>query len=162
MDPDIITRNLDKQGYRAMVVLRKIYVKDVMVKDPHVINIDAPFSRVWELLRTHSIRHLPVVDVDRKLRGMITQRDLYRTIAPKKKMEEEGLFYDKEDLDRFILRNVMTKKSEVLYEEDTLGKAIEIFIKKKFGSIPVVDPENLLVGIITPIDVLRAVSEHYL
>jgi CBS domain-containing protein len=145
-----------------MVILRKINIKDVRVKDPYVINVDAPFSQVWELLRTHSIRHLPVVDSDKKLRGMITQRDLYRTIAPRKKLEEEGLFYEKEDLDRFILRNVMTKKSEVLYEEDTLGKALDIFIKKKFGSIPVVNLEGFLVGIITPIDVLRAISEHYL
>jgi len=133
-----------------------------MFKDPITIGIDEPFSRVWDILREKKIRHLPVVDPDGKIKGMITQRDLYRTVAPKKSVEEDGLFYNKEDLDKYILRHVMSKEIFSLSPYDTLGFVINAMVTKKFGCLPVMDTEGYLVGIITQIDVLRAISRFFL
>ena len=133
-----------------------------MTKTPITIGMDEPFSRVWGLIRDHKIRHIPVVDSSKRLRGIITQRDLYRTLSPKKKVEEDGLFYLKEDLDKFILSEIMTEKVVTLSENQTIGFAFNLMVKKKFGCIPVVDKKQVLIGIVTQIDLLRAVSKYFI
>lgn len=144
-----------------MTVLNKIYIKDMMIKKPHTIGIDEPFSRVWEIMQAQRIRHLPVIDECRKVRGIISQRDLYRTVSPRKKVEEEGLFYPKEVLDQFVLRNVMITEIYTLTPNDTLGSVIDLILKKKFGCIPIVDEDGTLAGIVTQIDILRAVAQYF-
>lgn len=131
----------------------------VMTKKPVSVAIDAPFSRVEELLRRHRIRHLPVVDDNMILCGVVTQTDLYRTVSPAKSMDGE-LFYSKDVLDRYILKHVMTKKISTLDAEDNLASAIDIMVRKRYGCIPIVDKRDRLVGIITQIDILKAISKY--
>lgn len=145
-----------------MAILHKICVGDIMVKNVITIGLDDPFSKAWDIFRTHKIRHLPVVNRDQKIKGLITQRDLYKTLAPKKEIEDEGTFYLKEDLDKFILQKVMIKDVATLFADDTLGKAVDIMVKKKYGCLPVVDKQGVLVGILTQTDALRALAPFVL
>ncbi|MDD5069948.1 MAG: CBS domain-containing protein [Candidatus Omnitrophica bacterium] len=139
--------------------LLKILVSEVMTKNPYTVNIKSPFSLVWETLKDRGIRHLPVVDDERRLRGIITQRDIYKTVSPHRTMEG-AYIYDKEELDRYILKHVMKSEVTTVMPEDYLGKVIELMVNFKYGGIPVVNQQNLLVGIVTPIDVLRAISDR--
>ena len=141
--------------------LHKIFLKDIMVEKPYTINIDEPFSRVWDIFRSLNVRHLPVVDDAGVLKGIVTQRDLYRIVSPRKTMEGE-LVYDKMDLDKHILKYVMTKEVATLSPEDTLRDTIDLMINSRYGCIPVVDEKKHLVGIITQIDVLKASSEYFI
>lgn len=145
-----------------MAILHKIFVGDIMVKNVITIGLDDPFSKAWDIFRMHKIRHLPVVNRDQKIKGLITQRDLYKTLAPKKEIEDEGTFYLKEDLDKFILQKVMIKDVATLFADDTLGKAVDIMVKKKYGCLPVVDKQGVLVGILTQTDALRALAPFVL
>ena len=133
-----------------------------MVTDVVTIGIDEPFSRVWDVLKPRKIRHLPVVDTQGKLKGIITLRDLYRIVSPRKKVEEEGLFYRKQDLEKFILSSVMTENVLTLSANQTLGHAVDTMVEKKFGCIPIVDGEGMLIGILTQIDVLRAIAKYFI
>ena len=133
-----------------------------MIKDPVTIDIAEPFSRVWDIFRMKKIRHLPVINNKRELRGIITQRDLYRTVSPRKKVEEEGLFYRKEDLDQFLLSRVMTENPTTLSQDQTLGHAIDMMVNKRYGCIPIVDNDKKLLGILTQIDLLRAVATYFI
>ncbi|MDP8266763.1 MAG: CBS domain-containing protein [Candidatus Aceula meridiana] len=145
-----------------MSVLHKIYIKDIMTKNLITIGFNDPFSRVWDKIRTHKIRHIPVVNKSGELRGLISQRDLYRTVSPKKRIEDEGLFYSKERLDEYLIEQVMTAEVCTLTPSHTVGCAMDIIVKKKYGCIPIVDEKGILVGIITPIDILRAIANDYL
>lgn len=49
---------------------------DLMTKDPVTIRDDEPVTKAVELLSTRKIRHLPVVDREGKLVGIITARDI--------------------------------------------------------------------------------------
>ena len=121
-----------------MVQLRKILLKDVMVTKPYTIRVDEPFSRVWDKFRRYRIRHLPVVNKSRQLQGIITQRDLYKIISPRKTMDG-NFIYDRAELDRYILKHVMKKKVTTLSPNDFLGQAIDIMVNFKYGCIPVID-----------------------
>jgi len=145
-----------------MIHLEKILIKEVMVTNLITIGMDEPFSRVWDVLRINKIRHLPVINDNGKLKGIITQRDLYRTVSPRKKVEEDGLFYLKQDLDKFILSSVMTEKVVTLSQNQSLGKALDVIVKRKFGCIPIVDEKGYLIGIVTQVDILRAISKYFI
>ena len=129
-----------------------------MTKKPVAIWVKEPFSKVVELMKTYSIRHLPVVGDKNRLVGIITQRDLYRIASPRKTMDED-IIYDKVSLDRFILENVMTTEIAALHPDDTLGRLIDLMYRKKCGCIPVIDENNYLLGIITHMDILRALAK---
>ena len=144
-----------------MVQLHKILISEIMTKNPYTIGINEPFSRVWELLRKYKIRHLPVIGTDLKLAGIISQRDLYRTVAPKRSIEEEGLFYSKEDLDKYFIKHSMNKDVTALKSTDPMGLAMDLMVQKKYGCIPIIDEQGYLVGLITQIDIIRATSKFF-
>lgn len=139
--------------------LRDIRVKEMMNKKPSTIGIDEPFSRVWEIMSIQGIRHLPVLDDERILQGIITKTDLYGLISPRRTMEGNPV-YDKTELDRYILKHVMNKDVYTLSPDDQLEKAIAVVGLREFGCLPVVDDKKYLVGIVTPIDMLRAIAKH--
>lgn len=141
--------------------LHRILIKDVMVPKPFTIGVDEPFSRVWDIFKIHKVRHLPVLDESRHLKGIITQRDLYKTISPRKTMDG-NFIYDKHELDRYILKHIMEKSVFTLSPSDTLGKTIDVMVRHKYGCIPIVDEKKYLVGIVTQIDVLRAIAKYFL
>jgi len=143
-----------------MAGIKNITVKDLMVEKPFKIDVEEPLSRAWKLFYTHGIRHLPVVDKDNALKGIITLRDLYRISSPKKNLQGET-FYNKEDLDRYILKHVMTKKVFTLPPEAPIGRVIDIMVKRKYGCVPVIDSGQKLLGIVTHIDILRKVAGYF-
>ena len=144
---------------KKRIPLKEVLVMDIMIRKPVTIDITSPFSMVVELFKEHKIRHLPVINQQKVLQGIITQRDLYRITTPRKGLEGE-LIYDKATLDRFILKHVMKKDVVSLSPTDTLLHVIEIMLKKKYGCVPVIDKNGFLQGIITQIDLLRVFAKY--
>ena len=136
-----------------------IAVSEIMVTKVITINMGDQFSKVEELLRLHGIRHLPVVDDRNVMRGIITQRDLYRIVSPMRN-EEGSSFYNRDILNEYILKYVMTKEVVALSPNATLASVINLMVKTKYGCIPILDEEKHLLGIVTQIDVLRAIAKH--
>ncbi|MDD5440333.1 MAG: CBS domain-containing protein [Candidatus Omnitrophica bacterium] len=145
-----------------MIELKRILLQDIMIIDPFTLNIDDPFSFTWDMFTTREIRHIPIINDDKTLAGIITIRDLYRIISPRKNMDDGGYFYDRETLDRYILRKVMTKDVFTLKPQDTIGKAVRVMAERKYGCVPVVDTNNRLVGIVTQIDILKTIAGYFI
>ncbi len=136
--------------------MKTLLLKDIMTKNPVSLNEDDSFSRVEELIRERRIRHIPIVDKNNILKGIITQRDLYRVCPPRKTIEGDFV-YDHEELGKFLLKYTMTPDPFSLEPEDTLEYSIEIMVSKKYGCIPIADKNKKLIGIITHIDILKAI-----
>ena len=139
--------------------MRKILLRELMVSKVITASVDDSLSVVEEKLRLHGIRHLPVIDSKKRVVGMFTQRDLTRCLAPRK--TEDGYVYDKEQLDRFILKYVMTKDPLTLGPENTLGDVLDIMVRDKFGCIPIAKQDRVLLGIVTQIDVLKYIARLF-
>ena len=97
-------------------------------------------------------RHLPVVDNDRKLIGMLSDRDI-RLIRP------SLAFVDKEDA-AVQLWSLAVQQAAVfdpisVKSETTVKEAAELMLRWHVGGLPVTDDQNKLVGIITYTDLLR-------
>ncbi len=148
------------ENYYIRILLKEIKLKDIMTEQMITVHIDAPFSEVAEKLTNHGFRHLPVIDDERKLAGLITERDLFK-IQPPRKLEDGSWYYDKDMLDAVILRTVMTQNPFAMHPEDPIGAAVEQMVGKRYGCIPIVDAKGFLRGIITQMDILKIAAQIY-
>jgi acetoin utilization protein AcuB len=136
-------------------------VKDVMAKDPVSIDPEAAVGTALDVMRTKHIRHLPVVDEDGTLMGIVTDRDLrHAALAP---AVQEYLSVQAHRLARQLnatlenlrVRDVMTWAVVTTGPETPLLSAALIMFESRVGSLPVLEGGRL-VGLLTEQDVLKA------
>jgi acetoin utilization protein AcuB len=120
-----------------------------------VITVDqeATIFDAQELLAKNKIRHLPIIDRDRRLIGIITDRDI-RSALPYKSLMEHGS--EKERVSQFKVKDIMTKDPISISPADTIQDALLLIQNSKVGALPVVDDDHKLKGIISVRDLLRA------
>jgi CBS domain-containing protein len=140
-------------------MLEKIQLKEIMHTPPIILHQDDKFHMVEKTLRENKIKHLPVVDDDNKLVGIITLSDLYRTCAPRRNHEDGTFFYSQEQLDAYILSHIMTKNPQSFREDDTLYTGMLAMTKGGYGCLLIVNAYNELKGVVTQTDVVRVVTQ---
>ncbi len=116
-------------------------INDLMIPDPITITEKASVSDAIELMKTNSIRHLPVVSPKKALKGFLTLADLKQGLIP-------SMVGD------LTLTDLMIKKPITVDPDNDIEIAAQLIYKHKIGGIPVVK-KNKLVGIITESDILR-------
>ncbi|MGB0837651.1 MAG: IMP dehydrogenase [Flavobacteriaceae bacterium] len=110
-----------------------------MIIDPVTIAPNQNVGHAQALMREHGIGGIPVVDEDKKLVGIVTNRDLRFENRSNRKIEE-----------------VMTSKNLVSVAKGTsLKDAEQILQSNKIEKLPVVDNDNTLVGLITFRDIIK-------
>lgn len=121
-------------------------VQKFMTTTPHSIGKDQTLARAHDVMRSHKIRHLPVLEGG-KLVGIVTERDLHlvetlRDVDPSSVTVEEAM-------------------SEHVYAVDpdtSLDVVAETLAEHKYGSA-VVMQNGKVVGIFTTNDACRALAE---
>ena len=98
------------------------------------------------------IRHVPVIDSDGNIEGVISHRDLIRTAL----YEFDDLTYlDQRDaLKGMLVRDVMTTEPDTVAPDMPLSDAGRLLLDNKIGCLPVVEG-NRLVGILTEADFIK-------
>ncbi len=142
------------EDFYIQALLKKVKLFEVMTTPPICVHENAPFRDVVRLLHEKRIRHLPVLNSENEVVGIISQRDLYKLQPPHK--NEDGVWvYDLDMVNAFILRNVMTSNPFTLESENILADAIGPMVLSKYGCIPVTDKKKKIMGIITQYDILK-------
>lgn len=108
-----------------------------------------------ELMKTHKIHHIPVVEKGDRLVGIISDRDV-RSAMPSSLYYESGSERERAKLEKFKVRDVMTKNVITLSLRDTVQDALLLLLKYDVGALPVVHSDGRLVGILAVRDLLRA------
>jgi len=126
-------------------------VEDVMTRDVVTLAPEQTLRDAINLLRSKRIRHLPVVD-EQKLVGIVTDRDVKRATPS----VLAGVGKDEYDNSLLTIKvsQLMTREPITVHRASPLKNAVEIFINRKVGALPVVDDDHL-VGILTDIDIMR-------
>ena len=109
---------------------------------------DAPLEAARSMMASRQIRHIPIVDADDHVVGIISHRDV---LAAGGRASCEG---DPVGADQVPVSQVMTTSVEVVDGRVGLRAAGEFMHRHRFGCLPVVR-ENVLVGIITDSDFLE-------
>lgn len=142
------------ENYYIKILLNRIKVSEIMTKKVISIQENDRFSLVEEKLREFNIRHLPVVNDNGKLVGIVTQRDLYRIQSPRH-LEDDTWYYDQRSLDSYILKYVMTKDPCALHPDDPVAQAFLLMAQRKYGCLPIVQKDRTLCGIIARHDIFK-------
>ena len=108
-----------------------------------------------ELMAANKIRHLPVVETDGRLIGIITDRDI-RSALPYKFFKESPSAKEKKKLSQLKIKDIMTQNPMTISPAHTLQDALLMIQDARVGALPVVDENGILDGIISVRDLLRA------
>ena len=129
-------------------------VKDLMSTDVFVLDIDDSLLLAEEMMEWKRIRHIPVVNRDFKLEGLITHRDILRasisTIAELTNGERRAA------QGKILLQDIMQTSVLTIAPEANIQEAARVMLSEKIGCLLVVQNAQL-VGILTEADFLKYV-----
>ena len=128
---------------QAAQVRRVKRAENGMIYDPVTISKEHTVGDALDLMHENRIGGIPVVDGERHLIGIVTNRDLRFQRDMSRRIEE-----------------VMTPGERLITTHNPeLAHASEVLLNNKIEKLPVVDAENRLVGLITYKD-LTKVQDH--
>ena len=129
--------SIEEQVKQVTIVKRS---ETGMIIDPITISKQKVVADALKLMEIYKIGGIPVIDEERRLVGIITNRDLRFETNLTRPISE-----------------VMTSKNIITAQVGTtLEKATEIFKNYKIEKLPVVDKDNKLVGLVTYKDITKA------
>jgi CBS domain-containing protein len=122
--------------------------RDLMTPSPARVSTTSTVGQALRLLRELDVRHLPVINEGRELVGMVSDRD-FRGLPLANVISEGGVSLE-EPISEMMSSDVISVGTDA-----SLDEIIELMLEFKVGALPVVDADDLLVGIVSYIDILR-------
>ncbi|HET9266163.1 MAG TPA: CBS domain-containing protein [Vicinamibacterales bacterium] len=117
---------------------------EVMTKDPVCCEPGDPVTRAAEMMRSHDVGSLPVVETidSRRVIGIVTDRDVVTKVVASNR-----------NVSSATVNDAMTKNPAVCREDDDLERAMSLMADHQVRRMPVVDASGRLSGIIAQADV---------
>lgn len=113
---------------------------------------DFTVEQVYASMLEGRFRHMPIVSKNKKLLGIVSDRDLRNVLVfindPEGRKTPVGNR-------KLTIGRVMTREPLAASPEDSVKTAVKLMVKHKVGCLPVCDAEDRLLGIVTETDMLR-------
>jgi CBS domain-containing membrane protein len=133
-------------------------VHKIMATDPVSVHEKQKLSDVHHLIVERKIHHVPVVS-GRKLIGIISGTDLLRVswgdVNRQDPRQVDAL------LDTLTIRDAMQEDVVTVRRHDTVRRAAELLSQGEYHSLPVLDDDDELVGMVTSTDLINYLLEQY-
>ncbi len=147
----IINDQVAENITRAEELAYELKISEVMTPVVKTLSCDMPMSDAVELFRQYRISGAPVLDDKSKLAGIVSMEDIIRCLT-------------QSDLNAPVC-NYMTQSPLTVNSLDPVIEALKVFVNSQVGRLPVLNDENVLVGILTKGDItrglLRALQRDY-
>lgn len=137
----------------------RIPVSSIMTTQLVVLNTTDSLEKAEHLFKKHRIRHIPVIESQQRIVGMLSLTDLLRISFA------DGAYEDEEDIETvvyemFSLPQVMAKNVKTVAPDTTIKEVAELLAREEFHALPVVEGGNL-VGIVTTTDLIKYLLKQY-
>jgi CBS domain-containing protein len=140
-------------------------VAEIMTRSVTTVTPDTPARQVVELLLGKLFKAVPVIDQERRIVGIITDSDLLRQAGMPVRLAV-GERLETDDLRQFLeqvreektARQIMTSPVITVREDEDLGHVVQTLLEHKLKRMPVTDTGGKLVGMVSRLDILRAVA----
>ena len=120
-------------------------VSSYMTEAPTTIQNDADYRQAFDIMHDKNLHHLPVVDQQGKVVGILTHRDLQ--LAARHFLEAE-----------VEVSEVMHTPVVTIAPEEPLATAAQAMVSNRIGGLPVVQ-DGRVVGVLTETDLFRALID---
>lgn len=117
-----------------------VRVADLMSHGVQTVDANQPINKVIGRLRRIGHEGYPVVE-DGRLVGLLARRDADRALE--------------HALDTALVREVMLEGITAVRPEDSITRLEQAMVESGWGQIPVVDPDDRLIGIVTRTDLIK-------
>ena len=132
-------------------------VRDVMSAPVFTLRVDKQLIVAKSIMDWAKVRHVPVVDQDNYVVGMITQRDLLAHSISSLDLQVADIDRSQE-LWTIPIQRVMRRGVRTIGPNAPVQEAARLMREYKFGCLPVVEDE-VLIGIVSEHDLLGVVAE---
>lgn len=128
-------------------------VSALMTKKVVVAHTDKhQFTQVKELFLKHKLHHLPITDNNDKVLGIISSHDVlkaYDDVSKRIRIFDDAILNNE-----VKLSDIMTKNPDTIGMAEPIGKVAQLFARKKYHALPVVE-NGIIKGIITSNDLVK-------
>ncbi|MCI5081074.1 MAG: CBS domain-containing protein [Saprospiraceae bacterium] len=128
-------------------------LRTIMTTNLRTIQENTNMEEVQSIFKVYDFHHLPVLNEEQKLCGIISREDLSK-LNYYLSLVTTGKTYTKLEYSSLKAKDIMTPNPLCLYPDDTIGLAADIFLANKFHAVPIVEDDQL-VGIVTTHDLLN-------
>jgi CBS domain-containing protein len=144
-------------------------VSELMTKEVLTVSPEMSVREAAKMLFAREISGLPVVDENKKVVGMITEKEIIAMALPKYTEElgdfdvilnEEPFQKKVADADKIKVKDIMRREVLCVNEDVSVAEVARLMIAKKQRRIPVLDKEKKLVGIIARADIVKEIAKE--
>jgi len=145
-------------------------VREIMVEEFICLEPQENIARAIEVMQDEEIRHILIKDEQGKFLGLISDRDILRSLPyvgrrpplpPKRFREHLFAIKSKTKSLELPLDSIMKRKMLHITPDCSIFEAVDILYKKKISCLPVIDKQDNLRGVLTVTDLMRALLAVY-
>jgi len=128
-------------------------VRELMTGGLITVRPDTSVQDARDLLTRERVRHLPVIDAEGALVGIVTDRDIRLNVpspATSLSVQEIGHLFAKLTVGQIMIRSVIT-----VGPDRHARAAAQLMLDHRIGAVPIVE-DGRLIGILTETDIVRA------
>ena len=133
-------------------------IANIMSDNVECVQEGLPLSNVRHLMCNQAIHHVPIVR-GKKLTGLVSFTDMMKLNF----VLNGATDYTVDAIidQQFSITDVMSRNITTINHNDNIRSAAEILAEGKFHSLPVIDDESNLLGIVTSTDLIRYLNAQY-
>lgn len=129
-------------------------ISEIMTTNVIRAQQDMTVQKASDIFTKHGIHHIPVVDSDDHLVGIVSDRDVVKHVSPYIGTAQERQ-QDRETL-KLLVNEIMTGDPITISEDSRIDTASILLLEHNFSCLPVMnDDDDTLVGIVTWKDLLN-------
>lgn len=121
--------------------------RDIMSKPLHYVFEDDPLIKVREEFSKFHFRHMPVFQ-NNQMTGMVSERDMVKASC-------------RDDLESLLVKDVMSTEALLAKENSEIPFLAKVMLEERINSLPIIDDDHNVVGIVTISDILKVVVASF-
>ena len=123
-----------------------IPIRGLMTRDVKYVTADVPVYEALEMLKTHKVSGLPVVDREMNVVGILSEKDVLR------------ILFDPKEYIQYTVEHYMTREVICFTEDDDAVEVCKFFIRSHIRRVPIVK-DGKLIGVVARRDIISSILE---
>jgi acetoin utilization protein AcuB len=129
-----------------------------MTRNPVTATPEMSVAEASALMKREKVHRLPVLDKDKKLVGLITEKDiLYASPSPATSLSIHEMAYL---LSKLTVKKLMSKNVVTITKDTTVEEAARMMVDQDLSCLPVMEGDSL-VGIVSKSDMFKILLELF-